>query len=368
MRRLSIGYLIDESLRRTRLILFTPFTIKKWVKLLFIAFLSGGLGFGGMNLFNKKLKTPQKNYMVDTYNIKLSQKEYNPLGELFKKKIEKGNIGVNFPEFSFFSSLKTKSRIIMAVVIFLIPFIVLFAWLGARFKFIWLNAILNNVSFIKEPFVRYKREGDSLFKVLIILLLIYLVFLGAIVILFYYLCISPAVFNAGTSISFFKIMMALVLLLSTFIVGTIVFVIISVAIDHFVVPLMEKDSCLFLPAWKNFMDIVRKNKRDFLLYLLVIMGLGLATWVVISAITILYSVVLFITIGVLFSGGYLIIATLLKAKIIYIIFSVIFGIPLIVLIFLTILSIGLPFAVFFRSFSLYFLSSLDCGYEFLPLE
>ncbi|MBU1995916.1 MAG: hypothetical protein KKF78_02035, partial [Candidatus Omnitrophica bacterium] len=44
------------------------------------------------------------------------------------------------------------------------------------------------------------------------------------------------------------------------------------------------------------------------------------------------------------------------------------GIPFALATFILLISIGLPFAVFFRNFSLYFISSLDCGYSPLSLD
>ncbi len=47
MRSAFIGTIIDKSIARTSLILFKPFSLKKWFFLLTIAIFSGAIGGGG---------------------------------------------------------------------------------------------------------------------------------------------------------------------------------------------------------------------------------------------------------------------------------------------------------------------------------
>ena len=47
MQNIDVGDIIKKSFERTVLILFKPFTLKKWLMLLFIAWLAGALAGGG---------------------------------------------------------------------------------------------------------------------------------------------------------------------------------------------------------------------------------------------------------------------------------------------------------------------------------
>ena len=166
-----------------------------------------------------------------------------------------------------------------------------------------------------------------------------------------------------SNVSFVNILMVFILPLFGFAILIIVFLIITTAIDHFVVPIMAEKGCLFLEGCRRFIDILQDNIKDFLLYLLVIVGLGIFSLAVISGIAIVSGIVLMLVGGVVFGLMYFIIAVLLKAKIIYMISAAIIGVPYLMMVLIVLFSISLPFAVFFRSFSLYFLSSLNCGYQ-----
>ena len=374
MREVTIGTLITKSIERTKLILFQPFSIKKWLKLLFIALLAGAIGGGsggnGSSMRGKKSEAAYKDYADSEYDAETSQKEYYGSDNPYRK--QTGQARDDFRSdssrtSSYFHNLKLNYTVMAITAIFVLAVIVLLSWLGARFKFIWFNAIVNNVSFVKEPFGRYEAEGNSLFKFLIILLFVFLVFLGLLVLWSYSSAVSAGIFNDEADASFLKIMRVFAVPLLVFGAGIIVFAVLGVCIDHFVVTIMGMDRCLFRPAWENFMNIVRQNRNDFLLYLLVIIGLGIAAGIIVLVIAAICLLAILIAGGLTFGLLYLLIAVLLKAKIIYIIFSTIIGIPLLAAAIILLLSINLPFAVFFRSFSLYFLSSLDCSYYPLPL-
>jgi hypothetical protein len=130
---------------------------------------------------------------------------------------------------------------------------------------------------------------------------------------------------------------------------------------------MAIDHCLFSDGLRKFLAILEENKKDLFLYILIIIGLGLATGIIVTIIALICLILVLIAAAILFGLPYLLIAALLKAKLVFIIFAVIVGIPFLAAVLLLFLLINLPFSVFFRSFSLYFLSSLNCGYTPLPL-
>jgi len=375
MRQVITGTLIAKSVERTKLILFNPFSIKKWLKLLFIACLAGAIGAGSVNSGSprgKKSKSVVKNHADSGYNTKALQKKYGNSDNSYQGQVEKKRDNIRSDSSKTYSfSRNSKLDYIVITTIFLIVLfvIVLFIiWLGARFKFIWFNAIVNNVSFIKEPFGRYEAEGNSLFKFLIALFLVFLVFAGLIALWCYPLGVSAGIFKSGAHPSFLDIVRAFAVPLLVFGIGIILFMVLGVFIDNFVVTIMGIDHCSFRPAWGNFMNIVRQNRNDFLLYLLVIIGLGIAAGIIVLLIAVICFLAILIAGGLILGLLYLLIVVLMKAKMIYIIFAIIAGIPLLAAAIILFLSINLPFAVFFRSFSLYFLSSLDCSYYPLPLD
>jgi hypothetical protein len=65
---------------------------------------------------------------------------------------------------------------------------------------------------------------------------------------------------------------------------------------------------------------------------------------------------------------YLLTVTLFGAQALFYALAILIGLPFLTAAILILLALNLPFAVFFKNLSLYFLSSLECGYTPLPLE
>ena len=77
MRTVPISKLISLSIDRTKLILFQPFSLKKWICLLFIAFMAGGLG-GGNGSGGGNHNWPKKAEAV-SYGHTVEQDEINQI-------------------------------------------------------------------------------------------------------------------------------------------------------------------------------------------------------------------------------------------------------------------------------------------------
>jgi len=240
-------------------------------------------------------------------------------------------------------------------------------WLSARFKFIWLNSILNNVTLIREPFKQFKAQGNSLFKLTLALYFGFILFLGLLLgwvgLCFFF----SGALNQGFQLSFGFILKAFILPLIVFVPGIFAFFILSFSIKHFILAIMFKEKLTFLHAWPKFLKIFKLNFKNFLLYFLISFGLSILALIFVFAILMLLLLLAGICAALVFGLGYLLIVSLLKLKIIYIIYSLIIGIPFFILLILIFISMNLPVAVFFRVFPLYFLSELGCGCDFFDL-
>lgn len=358
MHKVSIKTLIRKSIDRTILILFKPFSLKKWLFLLLIAVLAGNIGGGnggGGGRRPKKAEAVQQQSTTDRFDTELIGEDYLTSDSTYSNQIENGR--------------STLASVAIGIgVLFTLAIVVLFTWIGARFKFIWFNAIVNNDASIKEPFSQYKTEGGSLFRFLLILLLMVLGFFGLLALWAYFSGVSAGVFVNGATPSFGEAFKTFALPVLAFVIGFIFLIILNVCIDHFVVTIMAMEHCLFKSAWGRFINIARENRRDFLLYFLVLIGLRIVAGIITFLIALVCLLVILIVGALLLGVPYLLIGLLLKAKLLYIIFAIIVGVPLLAAVILLFMGIGLPFSVFFRNFSLYFLSSLDCGYAPLPLD
>lgn len=377
MRNIKFSYLIAQAAEHSKLLLFKPFSLKKWLILAFIAYMSGAMGMGSGSGMGPKKNIKTAEAAQDSINIQISHNEEIPadvsnisynysryIDTQYNKAIVKENFRLNAASIQDFTKKIKESFsgaggagafLIITGIFLVIGLVVLFIWLSARFKFIWFESIVKNDASIKTPFKNYEKEGNSLFKFFLILIACFmglLLLMAACGILIY----SGPHFVIALSIS-----------IVIFIIAVILFILLGVCIEQFVVPIMALEKCSFVSAWKKFTPILKSNATDIALYFLVLLGLYIASIILSFILFIGVTLAALLCALVIFGAPYLILAVLLKAKIIFYVISLIFFIPFITVFILAIVSVKLPFAVFFRSFSLYYFASLNCGYSPLPL-
>jgi hypothetical protein len=139
-------------------------------------------------------------------------------------------------------------------------------------------------------------------------------------------------------------------------------------IMDFIVPVMAMDHCKTLAGLKIVFSLIKESPGDFAKYLLAKLVLGIVIGIVLMLAGLLLIVALFICGAILFDIPYLLIVGLFKATVLYGIFAVVLGVPFLIVAFLLMWAVGLPAAVFFRSFSLYFLTSLKTKYTPIPID
>jgi len=364
MRKLRMSALINYSIERTKLILFKPFSLKKWLCLLFIAWLSGALGGGN----------PGTNY-TDTANKQADVVQLPQAGQQADSPLPSSQVAQNAltyrPDSADNSELAgfiVGSVVVLILVSLFAGLVLLLLWLGARFKFVWFKAIVANDASIAAPFKQYGKEGNSLFLFYVMLLLVLVGFLFLIGVWVFAVGRVTGVFASESGWSLPELFSTFFIPGLVFLAGMLAVVIFGVYVDHFVVPIMALEQCGFKPAWRKFVVLFKENSSDFVLYIFVLMGLGIAAAMIVFLAALACLVILALMAGVIFGIPYLLIAVFLKAKVLYMIFAISLAIPFIIIAVLLLASINLPFAVFFRSFALYFLSSLDCGYMPLAFE
>ena len=362
--------LISESFEWTKKVLFDPFSLKKWIILGFIAWLAGTLG-GGLNI-NQSGGRPgsYKQEQAETQQEQtLKEGEFED--ETIVVEDENGQQHRVCPlnkEKDFLPGDLPVTAIVLLVVLF-IGVVILFSWLQGRFAFIFLEDVVENDASIKAPFRRYAELGNSLF-------LFHMAYALALVITIAILTVPfltsmagmPESADAGSYI---------LQNISTIIIPAIIGLLVILPIVLFIgvldqdilVPVMQKDNIKVISGWRKVFNIVSQNKKNFFIYILLKIGLGICA----SIIYLIAFVVLFI--GFLIIGGLLglvfygIWNALPQAAqgpymIIIVTFFVVLGI---VALFLCLIA-GLPIAVFFRTFSVKFLAAMRKEYDFFPVR
>ena len=364
MRNVKLTALIGKSFDRMIEILFKPFSVNKWLKLILIAFLAGALaggngsgGGGGNNHPPQKQEVKQAAGQTGT-----GQASEKTPGQVHAVSGAISQPAAPAKAPSAPPPLIVIALIVGAVLICILALLLLMTWLGSRFRFVWFNAIVNNTGSIIEPYSRHSRGANSLFKFSILVFVGFLIFTALDVGGALYAMYKVGAFGHGFVWSVPVALKIFLLPTLFFLVAILALVILNVIIDNFAVPIMALDELRLVPALEKFGDIFLRNWRDVILFLLVLLLLGIVASAAVGVIALLMLLVILLIAAVVFGLPFLIIAMAMKAKLIFIIYAIVVGIPFIIATIITLIATALPVAVFFRLFSLYYLMSLDSGY------
>ncbi|MDD5218022.1 MAG: hypothetical protein PHN49_07420 [Candidatus Omnitrophica bacterium] len=364
MREIAISKLIEKSFNRTIMMLFDPFSARRWLALLLIGILSGAFSVGNFGVKNILGKNNTKQERIEagaqTQNVAATENRQVQRKPNFREV-------VNGAVQKFFNG---KNAVVFILALWLmLMFMIVMVWLEARFKFVWFHAIVNNLTMIVEPFKKYRLEGDSLFQFIIVFTISSFAFFLSLVGFGAYSLVSSGVFygerSAGIIVQLIGIFGPLI---GVIVVSSLLLYLFYLVVDDFVVSIMAIARCRFLQGYQKFVDIYKYNRGEIWLYFLIKFGLGIVAGICQGILGLIGVVISLIAAAVIFGLPYLLAVVMLKIKAIFIFWVFIFIAPFVAGMAVLMTSITLPFAIFFRCFSLYYLSSLNCGYRPIPIE
>lgn len=304
--QISVLAPVNQAVEKTKMILFRPFNFKKWFIIGFCSWLTGlTSGGGGLNF--------SRNFPRSTENFKQSIDQIPAwvMGSI---------IGV---------------VIILAVLV--VVFLLVSLWISSRGQFMLIDCIVYNRGEIASPWKTYRKEGNNLFifnlitRILFFLILI--IAAGASVAV-----AVPSIMARTFGASAIAAIIVGFLLLFTLIIIAGVF---FLFLNDFVVPLMYLKGTTAKETYKEFWKLCKMYPGKFVLYYLfkILLGIALGTAVAMAGM-----IFLLVTCGLA---------------------CCIAVIPIIgILIFsFLITEIVLPFRVFIKSYSLYFLSQFGDTYN-----
>ena len=350
MRNVKMSEVVSRAIGRTSTILFSPFSLKKWLILIFIALFAGSLSLG--NSHGSSSHSSKASKSVSTATVSQAAQ---PGGAGAPAETLRNTLGAIVKAFQ----SKTVLTIAITIVLLITAFIVISIWVGCRFKFIWFNAIATNDASIIEPFHRHRAQASSLFRAMIVISLIFLSFTAAIIGWGIAAALKAGAFQQGFAWSVPVALKLFVGPICAFIVLFLIWMIFYIAINNFGVMVMAMDKIGFVPGMKKVLAIYRKNMGDIILYHLMLLLLSVACFLAMFVILIII-VLLSVLIGlVVFGGGYLLFKSI---PLLFVIYLIVLGIPALILFIMIMFCAVLPFSIFQRSFSIEYLLSLDCGY------
>ena len=244
--RIEIFKPFGEAFELMKKVLFQPFELKKWLVIGFAAWLAnlgaGGGGIGNFNYPDNRREGAQK------FNEMIGQ----------------------IPQ----PVLITGICVLICVVLLLI---VLFAWLRARGRFIFVDCVVRNRAAIVAPWKEFRAEGNSffLFSLLVGIALIAVIVIAGLVLIVPFI---PGRDQAEPGVAFW-----IGISLTAFISVCLIFV--WALVSQLMVPIMYRQRCRARLAFAQAVDLVSSHPGPILLYVLFLLLLAVAAVMISCAVT-----------------------------------------------------------------------------------
>lgn len=240
-RKIEIFAPFSAALDLTKLILFQPFDIAKWLTIGFAAFLAGladGTHLGGGNPFGGDWN----------YKSKSWSSEVSAVQDQLVHWLVAGLIGF--------------------VVVAALIAILVFLWVGSRGRFMFIDCIVRNRAAIAAPWREFRREGNALFVFSLLALLAWLIVWGLAM-----LPLAIPFFTTGDLPTFAP------LLILYLVIAVAVLIPLSIAwavAVWFMVPIMYRQRCGPLAALSQVLKLVGAHPGPFILWVLFVLVLLVA--------------------------------------------------------------------------------------------
>jgi hypothetical protein len=242
-RKIEIFAPFNAAMDLTKLILFQPFDIAKWLTIGFAAFLSHLAGGGGGG-FNPKL--PGKG---GDWNWNFRSTSTDAL-----ESASWGMPGWVIP------LIAIGGLVLLAIVVVCL-------WVGSRGKFIFTDCIVRNRAAIVQPWHEFRREGNSLFIYSLVVGFGALIALAVLGLPVWLPLLAGYDLPGGPGF-----ILMLVALGTVFVVAGVIFAL----INSFMVPIMYRRRCGALEAFKAALGLIAAEPGPVILYVLFLLVLWIA--------------------------------------------------------------------------------------------
>ena len=229
-----------EAFELMKKILFQPFDLKKWFLIGFAAWLANlGAGGGGLNYQSGRREDIQK--LSDTFS--------------------------QIPH----SILITGICVLIALVLVIV---VLFAWLRARGRFMFIDCIVKNRGAVVEPWREFRREGNSYFLFSLAAALCLLVFTALVSLPLVMLAIRGRFY---LSLHRDRLEPYVILVIAVWVFIILFVALIWALVANFMIPVMYRRRCRPYEAFRNVISLIAARPGEIVLYCLFLIVLGVAT-------------------------------------------------------------------------------------------
>ncbi|MBP7216993.1 MAG: hypothetical protein KBA46_06905 [Candidatus Omnitrophica bacterium] len=363
--------LVSASLEWTKVILFKPFRLKKWLTFCFIAFLAGVLYGGGSFNLNLPRESPSaKKSQSTAKSCAIAGKDATQASPSFQESLRqiKTSVQKRLPWLSRSLAIKIIVGAAIIAIIIVSALVIFFTWLHAHFVFIFLDGIRNNDASIKAPFKRFHASAQSYFWLSLAVQTIFSFFIaliigGCIVRLY-----TLGAFNYHPAVGFKTIALACIPFVAAFCLLIPIGMIITFLINDFLTIIMCKEQTTVKPAWRATVALLKLHINTCIKYGLVKIGLSFCSWLILGflnmAIVLMWIIptVIVVMIGTL---GYKFIPQ--PFNIILVIIAAIIFIAVAMALWILYFLIMLPFGIFFRTLNMKFIARIDDRFNLFAL-
>ena len=214
-RTVSVTAPISRALDWTGRVLFKPFDIGKWFTLGFCAWLAW-IGQGGGGSANWNVPSDE------------AEREFDAAVDW---------IDANVALFVFLAAL---------ILVLIVGLVVLLTWLSSRGKLMFLDGVIHNRGAVIEPWNRFRTRANSLFGFRVVVGLTALVVFGVLAGL---MALNLVAMGVDSDEFDFGVIVVLCLWIAVLLGIGIVFGLIGVALNDFIVPIMWLRDCRVMAAW-----------------------------------------------------------------------------------------------------------------------
>jgi hypothetical protein len=247
-RKIEILAPFNQAIELTRLILFRPFDITKWLVIGFAAFLSGWLNSGGGSI------NPWSFRRWNTSNLQAPTLQF--------RSFNMEHAGLVF------------LTVVVVLAVVALVFLIVWLWIVARGRFVFIDCLVRNRAAIAEPWREFRQEGNRFFVFLLVLMLLSLVLValfGGLIFGLFVLWRNYRVANVP----------ALFVVVPIVVFAWVAFAVVVNLITYFMPPVMYTRRCSPVDAARAILQLLFDDPAPFILFILLMIGFWIG-WIMLG--------------------------------------------------------------------------------------
>jgi phage shock protein PspC (stress-responsive transcriptional regulator) len=326
---------VQPALQHTRQQLFSPFRWGQWSRLALVGILAAELHVGGCNFGNLGSTSPRAprrspNELLPSSSIPSSFPPFDPT-----------HISQHLGQFIGLIALGIFALVVLGFI---------FLYISSVFRFILFDSVLRRQCSISEGWQKWHRAGGRFFLWQIVFLISTWLSMAVLVGVPLVLAMAAG-WTTDLKEHIVRLAVGAIFLFGLFFVFVVAAIVVQVLAKDFLVPLMALENLDFADGWHRLLAMIRPEKGQYLLYLLLKLALYIAAGILFGIITIVPALFVIVPGVVAGLAGR---ASGLGWNVTTVSLAIIFGSMLLAILIYLIALVCVPATVFFPAYALHF--------------